>query len=479
MSELHFPWLELSIIVPLVGAIIVHFVRDRDRAKNFAIAICILAFTLAVCEWIDFMLLGSFEAHDHWDVVEWIFHRDVFVIDELSAPLLPMVSLLYLVTVLSTTRTKLHRFSFAWTLASEAMLLATFSCRASWFLVALLVLSVIPPWIELRRRQRCTRVYVFHMFLFVALLTGGYSVLYATHRVGEPAILAGSLLTAAGLIRSGITPLHCWLSDLFEKATFGTALLFVAPLPGAYVVMRFVLPIAAEQALHVIAIGSLLTAIYAAGMAAVQVEARRFFCYLFLSNAALVLSGIELVTPIGLTGALCVWISVGISLSGLGLVLRSIEARIGRVALDSYHGLFDQMPNLAGFFLLTGLASIGFPGTIGFVALELLIEGAVEVYPLIGSTIVLASALNGISILLVYFRVFTGQRNVTEVSLKARPAERVSIWIVSILILAGGIWPQFIVGSRHHAAIELRNHREPSSAPATKPDQATPRSTSE
>ncbi len=40
------------------------------------------------------------------------------------------------------------------------------------------------------------------------------------------------------------------------------------------------------------------------------------------------------------------------------------------------------MPSLAGFFLLTGLASIGFPGTVGFIAMELLIEGAVEYYPL-------------------------------------------------------------------------------------------------
>ena len=58
------------------------------------------------------------------------------------------------------------------------------------------------------------------------------------------------------------------------------------------------------------------------------------------------------------------------------------------------------MPVLAGFFLLTGLASIGFPGTIGFVAVELLVEGAVRAYPLIGAIVVLAAALNGIAVLL-------------------------------------------------------------------------------
>ena len=45
-------------------------------------------------------------------------------------------------------------------------------------------------------------------------------------------------------------------------------------------------------------------------------EARRFFCYIFLSHSALVLVGLESLSPVGLTGALCVWLSVGLSLAG-------------------------------------------------------------------------------------------------------------------------------------------------------------------
>ena len=49
---------------------------------------------------------------------------------------------------------------------------------------------------------------------------------------------------------------------------------------------------------------SLATAAYAAGMAVVQREARRFFAYLFLSHASLILVGLELHTTVSLTGAL-------------------------------------------------------------------------------------------------------------------------------------------------------------------------------
>ncbi|MCA9050301.1 MAG: oxidoreductase, partial [Planctomycetaceae bacterium] len=240
-----------------------------------------------------------------------------------------------------------------------------------------------------------------------------------------------------------------------------TALLFVSPMTGAYVVMRMVLPIAPSWALQSIALVSLFTSVYAAGMALVQSDARRFFCYLFLSHSSLVLVGLELMTPIGLTGALCVWISVGLAMGGFGLTLRSIEARIGRFTLTPFRGLYEHMPTLASLFLVTGLASIGFPGTIGFIGTELLVEGAVGVYPLIGLCVVVAAALNSIAVMLAYFRIFTGTRHVVSASLRVRPAERVAVLILSALILGGGLFPQPGVSSRYHAAIELINHRSP------------------
>jgi NADH-quinone oxidoreductase subunit M len=161
-----------------------------------------------------------------------------------------------------------------------------------------------------------------------------------------------------------------------------------------------------------------------------------------------VLVGLELVTPIGLTGALCVWLSVGMSLSGFGLTLRAIEARTGELTLKKFHGLYDHTPVLAAFFLLTGLASIGFPGTIGFVGAELVLEGAVEVFPAIGFVVVLAAALNGIAVMHAYFRIFTGTRHTSSVSLCARKRERIAVLLLTLLIIGGGFFPQPGVRSR-------------------------------
>lgn len=482
IPELHFPWLECSIILPLLGSIACGLLRDPVKAQRIAVICAGLTLLCTTGEWLDFSLMGAFEAHDHWDFIQWFFRKDVFVVDELSAPLLPLSALLYLMTIVSTLRTKLGRFSFGLTLISEAIVLATLSCHSPWFIILFLSLAVIPPWIELRRRGAGTRIFSIHMGLFIGLLILGWSLVDFSGEKPSASLLSAALLTGAVLLRAGACPVHPWMTDLFEHATLGTALLFVAPMTGAYAVMHLVFPVAPSWAMQSIAVLSLTTAVYAAGMATIQKDSRRFFCYLFLSHSSLVLSGLEIVTTIGMTGALCVWISVGLSLGGFGITLRSMEARIGRISLDRYHGMYEHTPTLAGLFLLTGLASIGFPGTIGFVGMELLVEGAVDVYPLVGLLVVFASALNSIAILRAYFRIFTGRRFQTSVVLRSRASERFAVLVLSILVLGGGLWPQPGVASRHHAAVQLMKHRDRYATehePAIAPEIETEKETAE
>jgi len=268
------------------------------------------------------------------------------------------------------------------------------------------------------------------------------------------------------------------MTDLFEHATLGTALLFVTPMTGAYAVIHLVVPFVPAWAIQSIALLSLMTAVYAAGMATIQTDGRRFFCFLFLSHASLVLVGLEIITTIGLTGALCVWISVGVSLGGFGLTLRSIEARIGRVSLDRFQGMYEHSPSLAGMFLLTGLASIGFPGTVGFVGMELLVEGAVDVFPLTGLAVVLVAMLNGIAIMRAYFRIFTGRTFQTSVVLRSRRSERFAVLALTLLVIGGGLWPQPGVASRQHAAEALMNIRSKTQEAIEASEETTPTDTS-
>jgi NADH-quinone oxidoreductase subunit M len=364
--------------------------------------------------------------------------------------------------IIATVRSKARRFSFFWTLLSETLVMATFACKEPWVLISLLTLATLPPYFEMRARGRATAMYVFYMTLFIVFMVLGWGIVMAEGE--QPTKHVHTLyaiipLLAAVLIRCGIFPFHSWVPDFFDKSSFGSALLFVTPLTGVYAAVRLVLPVAPDWVMRSLGLMSLFTAVYAGGMSLVQTEGRRLFSFLFMSHAAVILVGLEMVTVQGITGALCTWISVSLSLTGFGLAMRAVEARRGRLQLNSYQGLYEQMPLLAVCFLLTGIASVGFPGTMGYVGAELLIDGAVATYPLVGVAVVLASALCGIAVLHVYFMLFTGTRHISSIPLRMGRREKVALLTLVIILFAGGIVPQLNIASRHHAAEELLNHR--------------------
>jgi NADH-quinone oxidoreductase subunit M len=460
VSELHLPWLELVLFISLVGAVGVSRLRNPAVARRWTVVSCSLVLLIAIAAWLDFLALGVSEAAGRGNLPHGLTGRNLLVLDPFNAPLLSLTALLYLLTILATHGAKVQRFSYSRALLSQVVVLAALGTREPWLIIGLLSCETVFPALELRARTRPVRVFVLHMALFMSLLVAGQTLLEVSGGSGASAFGAVLLLVGAVWIRSGLAPAHCWLTNLFEQASFGTALLFVAPLMGAYLAMRLVLPVAGEGILHSIGWIALATATYAAGMALVQKEARRFFCYLFLSHSALVLVGLGTATLLGLAGALCVWLSVSLALAGLGLSLRALEARHRRLSLTGFHGLYEHTPSLAVCFLLTGLASVGFPGTFGFWSNELLEEGVLATYPQMGIAVILAAALSGIAIVKVYFLLFTGTRHFSTVPLRIGSRERIAVLILAVLILGGGLYPQPAVRSRQQAAAYLIEKRE-------------------
>ncbi len=454
MNYFAIPWLELTVLIPLVGTGWAWRCRDFHSGSRLGFVFSAATLSCAILACLGHQIGASPRGTTAWDLLPRLFGRQVLAIDELSAPLLPLVALLHFLTVVATTGAKSARFSFSGMLAGEAVRLAAFAVAPEepWLLIALLALATVQPYVELRQRGKPTRVYVLHMALFVGLLVLGWALVEDDLRLHIQPTLACIPLLLAVLVRSGTVPVHLWVADLFENASFGTALLYVTPVAGVYAAVRLVMPVCPDWVLRSIGLLSLATAAYAAGLAVVQTEMRRFFVYLFLSHTALILVGLELRTAISLTGALSLWFSAAISLAGLGLTLRAVEARFGRLTMTEFRGLYEHSPALAVCFLLTGLGSVGFPGTLGFVAAEMLVSGAVGVDLPVGVALVLVSALNGIAVVRAYFLIFTGGRHISAVPLGITRRERFAVLTLAALILGGGLAPQRGLESRHRAA---------------------------
>ena len=116
------------------------------------------------------------------------------------------------------------------------------------------------------------------------------------------------------------------------------------------------------------------------------------------------------------------------------------------------------MPLLAISFLSMGLACTGFPGTLGFVAQELLVDGAVDAFPVMGFAVVIASALTGLAVLRMYFSLFCGRSDSQAHSGWRLGLTRREAWTFVALVIAligFGVAPRPLVDSRFTASDEI------------------------
>ena len=155
-----------------------------------------------------------------------------------------------------------------------------------------------------------------------------------------------------------------------------------------------------------------------------------------------------------LAGGLLVWLSAGLAFAGLARCVQVLEARRGRLDLTTYHGGYERMPLLAISFLAMGMACTGFPGTLGFVGQELLVDGAVDAFPVMGFAVVVASALTGLAVVRMYFSLFCGRADPLAHAAFRFGLRRREAWTFGalVIVLIGfGIVPRALADSRFAA----------------------------
>lgn len=458
------PWLAALVALPAL-VIGVSFVRvEVERLRQFAVASAI-AMVLAA------LVIPLSPSLRHFSVrssaLTGIPGGEALIrINTLSSVLLPFSAALWLLTVSVTPRTALDRRGLRRTALATLLTLTSFLTESA---VALLLLSMASVWTFLsaladpahRYQRRVAAVYLGASTLLFAV---GVALLVnpgvQKTRLEE---LAMWLIVIAALMRKGIVPFHAWVPEVFDHGRLGPAILFNAPQVGAYMTVVLIVPSASPAMLRTIALLALGTAVYGAALALVQRSARRACGYLFMSQSALVMAGLDCTSVTALAGGLLAWLSAGLGFAGLARCVLVLEARRGRLDLTSYHGGYDRMPVLAISFLAMGLACTGFPGTLGFIAQELLVDGAVDVFPVMGFAVVIASALTGLAVLRMYFSLFCGRSDALahpSLRLGLRPREAWTFVALVIALIGLGVGPRPLADSRLDASAEILRLRQ-------------------
>lgn len=457
MTEL-LMWLALVAAPPLAVVIGSWSTLELERLRRFTIACATVLLAVAAAP------LGMPTLADA--VVPWpdilcspLWGPSVVRTDALADVLIPMVAALWLVTIAVTPRSRLDRGGIRRTAIATLTTIVAFATESPILLAVLWTLASVPYLLALDQPQfrRARRVATVYLGGSAALFVAGIALTEASGVAGDVGLL---LLVVAALIRKGVFPFHAWIPEVFERGPLGPAVLLTAPQLGSYVTAVLIVPRASPETLRVVAILALITAVYGAALALIQRDPRRGLGYLFVSQSALVMAGLDCTSEFALAGSMVLWVSSALGFAGMARCVLVLEARRGRLDLSRFHGGYEQMPMLAISFLVLGLACTGFPGTLGFIGEELLVDGATEAFPVLGFCVVAAGALTGLAVLRMYFSLFCGRSSDAGPSLRTLRAERIGFGALAVVLILGGLVPGPIVSSRMAAAEHVLDQRE-------------------
>ncbi len=460
MSEsFTFPWLSLSVLIPLVASFFVWKMNDLSRARRSTV--------IALAASLAFLLIANFAVAltpaAKFTEALW----QCFTMDALNAiPLSLFVALCLGVAVLAPK----HNLTPSW-LAGVLWLCATTNAAYAANNLIVFVLAwagSLAPFLVMRffasaKSERTIPAFsqLVLALSFVSLCIGIALLVYAEHaaglgltqaRTGENSLLfaAFSFLMVAVILRKGLFPAHSWVVTAFDKGPLLPLVLLVNDHLGAFLVARIVLPLlpdVAHTAWPFFSALSLLTAVYAAVLALAERKPRRIFALVAISQSAFILTGLESQTAVGIAGALVLWQVVSVATTMMAAVYAGLEARLGAsLNTDKFMGLALNAPRLAVFFAVGCLALVGLPLTLGFPAEDLLLQGTLATNPYLGVILPVVTAMNAFSVVRLFARIFLGKPVAAAQELvDALPRERWVLTAAFLFLLLGGLFPSALI----------------------------------
>jgi NADH-quinone oxidoreductase subunit M len=463
-----FPWASALVLVPFVGGLLTLRLTDLRVRRHVGIAFASLVLALAAV--LAAVLVASplgRPLEDLGPVGPWGV-RWHLGLDDLNAPFLPLAGAIVLLVLIAAPRRQLEGAMVPVVLLTEAATMGVYTSLDATTFALFWIACLVPGAFALREAipghgtGRALRAYGVFLGLgalpivaAVVLLGAARAGAGAAHPfdLGPDAALASVpvsaqapiffLLAAALLVRKAVLPFHSWLPVLTERGPIAVTALLIGTHLGAFLASRMMLPLlpeASSQYLPYLADLALASALYGGLLGLAQHDLRRMLGFVLTSQMGLVMVGMGEANRESLHGALLEMLALGLTSTGLLLLVAQLEARAGTTDVRRLGGAAARWPFLAGSFFVLAIASVGFPGSLMFVSEDLLLHGLLGAHPIEATGLLLVTVLNGITLVHGFYRAFLGtpRRELGAHVPDLLPRERaVAVALVAVLLVTG------------------------------------------
>ncbi len=430
-----FPLLSVVTFLPLVGVLILLFLRGGDEAawaRRIALTTSLVTFVVSLGILCVFdPAVAGFQLMERF---AWIpsFHIEYIKgVDGISVWFVLLATFLTPICILSgsvvTKRVKEFMIAF---LVLETMMVGMFTALDMVLFYLFFEGVLIPMFLIVGVWGGAGRIYAAYKFFLytflgsVLMLVAIFAMVIHAGTTDMTAMMGGVFpdkmamwlwlaFFASFAVKMPMWPFHTWLPYAHVEApTAGSVILAGVLLKmGGYGMIRIaiqMLPDASAFFAPMVFALSVIAIIYTSLVALAQTDMKRLIAYSSVAHMGYVTLGIFSGNTQGMEGAVLVMISHGFVASALFLCIGVVYDRMHSREIARYGGMATNMPHYALVFMVFMLASVGLPGTSGFVGEFLSMQGVFLVSSWTAFLAATGVVLGAAYMLWLYRRIFYG-----------------------------------------------------------------------
>ncbi len=472
---INFPIISSLILLPTIGALFLFFTKsDKEKQitiKYVALFTSLVNFFLSIYLWVLFDQTTSvFQFVEDRVWIKGLVNYKVGIdgISILFILLTTFITPLCIISINNSIKERLAEFLIA-VLIMESFMIGVFCSLDLVVFYLFFEAGLIPMFLIIGIWGGARRVYsAFKFFLYtllgsVLMLVAIISIYWITgttdviklYELGIDTKYQNLLWLAffsSFAVKTPMWPVHTWLPDAHVEApTAGSVLLAAILLKMAgYGFIRFSLglfPVASEIFTPLIYGLSVVAIIFTSLIALMQEDMKKLIAYSSVAHMGFVTLGIFTIQQQGIEGSIIQMISHGLVSAALFLSVGVVYDRMHSRLIKTYGGLVSVIPKYSVLLMIFVLASLGLPGTSGFVGEFLILMGAFKDNFLVAVIASIGVILGAAYILWMYKRVVFGKLINSDLN-KINDLNRSEILILSCLaipILFFGFYPDPLI----------------------------------